>query len=501
MTSEIPRPVGRSSYAVAFDTPRDRVLLFGGLGIDHQRLADLWEWRSRDARWSRITSDGPSPPPSEGGALIEDLAHRRMLLLTGWQGPGLPVELWQLSLVGPPTWSRIPLTGPGPDFAESAVLDAVRGRIVVEGATFDSDLGFHRGIWRLGLEDAWHWTTMPVVGATGWSGGMTLDRARDRVLLFGGFIGDNGTSLEGFPLASDSVQLQRLSGPNHGLDDRPDLISNIGGIVVDPVRDRLVAFGGEGETLAYDRIGSDLATEIPLTGAPLWTELDPVEGGPPPTRYAPIVYDPVRDAIVVFGAGESGDLGTFELEREHEGWPVAEPRVIAGTQFGVRIEWSAPQPYARALDRVPVLRTSGDEPWSPAGEATRTTEGRLMFLDRGPQAGVRLRYRLAWPLAGGSIPVGETEVTVGLPTHAAMAFNGNPARSSIRFDLDLPRAGFVRLQLLDPAGRLVCERSLSTPAGRQPLEIVPPAAVKPGLYFVRASGPWGAATGRVTLLR
>ena len=90
----------------------------------------------------------------------------------------------------------------------------------------------------------------------------------------------------------------------------------------------------------------------------------------------------------------------------------------------------------------------------------------------------------------------------GVSSNAALHLRRNPAGASIAMDLDLPRPGPVDVRLLDLAGRIVAERHIDVAAaGRQPLEIVPSARVKPGLYFVRVTSPAGVATGRVTFLR
>ena len=65
--------------------------------------------------------------------------------------------------------------------------------------------------------------------------------------------------------------------------------------IYDPVRDRMVVFGGYDGTLRND------VWALSLSGSPAWSALAPA-GSPPSARYGhTAIYDPVRDRMVVFG--------------------------------------------------------------------------------------------------------------------------------------------------------------------------------------------------------
>src|SRR5262249_47453167 len=65
--------------------------------------------------------------------------------------------------------------------------------------------------------------------------------------------------------------------------------------VYDPVRSRMLVFGGYNGSQALDEVWS-----LSLSGSPSWTLLQP-SGASPGSRYLhTAVYDPVRDRVIVF---------------------------------------------------------------------------------------------------------------------------------------------------------------------------------------------------------
>src|SRR5262249_54849024 len=121
------------------------------------------------------------------------------------------------------------------------------------------------------------------------------DPLRDRMLVFGGL---HGTRL------NDTWALS-LSGTLTWSELTPGgplpPVRTGHGLLYDPLRDRLVVFGGLGSGSAYlnDVWG------LPLAGASSWSPLSPSGAPPAPRTFHTAIYDPGRDAMIVFG-GEAG---------------------------------------------------------------------------------------------------------------------------------------------------------------------------------------------------
>jgi hypothetical protein len=81
--------------------------------------------------------------------------------------------------------------------------------------------------------------------------GFVLDANRDRALIYGGADSFLPAALDfnvvwGFSLDADTVRWERVSDPNPVIGAQFILLRNVGGVVLDPGRDRVVSFGGEG---------------------------------------------------------------------------------------------------------------------------------------------------------------------------------------------------------------------------------------------------------------
>ena len=71
--------------------------------------------------------------------------------------------------------------------------------------------------------------------------------------------------------------------------------------IVDPVRHRLVFFGGDSEGATSRSVWA-----LSLEGTPVWTVLTPVGPGPEARYGHSAIYDPVRDRMIIFGGYSHG---------------------------------------------------------------------------------------------------------------------------------------------------------------------------------------------------
>jgi hypothetical protein len=273
-----------------------------------------------------------------------------------WSG-----ETWALSLDGDGTWTRIdaPGTAPTPRWLHTAVYDAARNRMIVFGGNSATRV-WNNDVYTLSLGDSPVWTQITAVGGDG-------------------------------PLVSKHAA------------------------IYDPVRDRMVVYGGE------NRIFFSGLWSLSLSGDPVWTEL--VLDPQPPGRWGEVgIYDPRQDRFVIHGGfGILSDCWSLSLDPP--GWSLidassgaaaleegspAEALASAAphTQLSV---WIEPNPFTRSarneltLPRASVVRASVQD-----AQGRQVRELARRELPAGP-------HTLEWDgrdSAGRSLPMGAYFVCV-----------------------------------------------------------------------------------------
>jgi hypothetical protein len=164
-------PAARSVHAMAFDSARSRVVLFGGDG-GSQLFGDTWEWDG--TAWTQVQDTGPSG--RSGHAMAFDTQAPRVVLFGG----SALSDTWTFANG---TWSQLNDIGPGPcertalAFAGATFLFGGANPAAVPPAIFAQT-------WEL---DGRNWTERQDIGPSARSGhAMSFDSDRGKIVLFGG---------------------------------------------------------------------------------------------------------------------------------------------------------------------------------------------------------------------------------------------------------------------------------------------------------------------------
>ncbi len=177
---EQPLPEIRSA-AMAYDAARGRMILFGGLaqqGGIGVPLDKTWEWDGTS--WMRRTPVN-APPARSGHALAYDTARQRIVLFGGTDASGAVLtDTWEWDGV---SWLEyLPAAIPAISGQPTLVYDSLRARVLLIGANASAPSQLATWVW-----DGTGWTQIPTSipsARTGFS--LAYDAGRDRVVLFGG---------------------------------------------------------------------------------------------------------------------------------------------------------------------------------------------------------------------------------------------------------------------------------------------------------------------------
>ena len=122
-------PPARSETTLAFDPSSDRVILFGGLGLQNMNLlSDTWAWNG--TQWQQLSP--PHSPPARLGAAMTSFANQNEVVLVGGFSRGTilgDVWVWKGS-----DWSQ------GAEFQPRTFASAVDtgAQVIVFGGTDNS---------------------------------------------------------------------------------------------------------------------------------------------------------------------------------------------------------------------------------------------------------------------------------------------------------------------------------------------------------------------------
>jgi hypothetical protein len=140
-------PNARSGHAMAYDSLRGRLVLFGGFEdtgwpeYEQNRLADTWEYDGTG--WSE-TTPASSPPARDHHSMAFDEAHGRTVIFGG-QSDNVLNETWEYD--GSEWLETTPSDSPPARSMHAMVYDAARRCVVLFG-------GWNSGTW---FGDTWEY--------------------------------------------------------------------------------------------------------------------------------------------------------------------------------------------------------------------------------------------------------------------------------------------------------------------------------------------------------
>ena len=245
-------PSGRHWHAMAYDSARQRTVLFGG-NPGSGFLGDTWEWDGKN--WTQIRPTN-SPSPRYSHAMAYDSARRRVVLFGGRANKCNCDDTWEWD---GRNWAQIkPTNSPSVRQRHAMAYDSVRRRTVLFG-------GFHGGFFADTWEwDGKNWTQIKSLSSPSarWSAAMAYDTTRRRIVLFG------GDKIDGHTRLADTWKwdgrnwtlLKSVSSPTRRSHHT---------MAYDSARQRTVLFGGydgvlniRGDTWEWDGAELTLTTDI-----------------------------------------------------------------------------------------------------------------------------------------------------------------------------------------------------------------------------------------------
>jgi len=389
-------PGHRQEHVLVRDSVRDVIVIFGGRNSIDLSGTELWEWNG--ATWSSPTPAGTPPPPLTEAVAAFDEERGRMVLFGGVDATGTASSsLYEYD--GASWYAPLPAAiGPGARASAVAAWDG--DRVVVYGGIDDGGQS---------KDDAWAWDgstwTELCANCTGTAragAAFGYDRAAERLVLTNGwgpgeiagtwtFDGNNWTVLS--------------SVAPYGRDNS--------GMAWDPVRNRLVQFGGNGASCGHNppvncRDTLEL-TRIPVyspTVARTWVERFPATN--PGRRAVPkMVFVPFLDAVLLYGGANAGLRLDDTWLYDGDDWQLMCDPCAPGQRAGHGLIYDSQRQRVVLFSGATEASDSSNDIWewdgvtwteaTPSGVPPSVRVGALVAYD--PGRGVMVTY-------GGELPSG-----------------------------------------------------------------------------------------------
>jgi hypothetical protein len=178
----------RLGAAAAFDSKRQVTVLFGGSGLgDNEFFNDTWEY---DGKQWVLRLPAHSPPVRNGAAMAYDSQRQSMLLFGGYDRFGSTRffdDTWEY--VDSEWIQRFPAHHPTARESAHLVYDTARGKLVMFGGGHDAGSVNYNETWEWSGEDWTLRTDLPASPSARWAVSMAYDEDCQRVFLFGGLTG------------------------------------------------------------------------------------------------------------------------------------------------------------------------------------------------------------------------------------------------------------------------------------------------------------------------
>ena len=283
---------------------------------------------ARAARWVELSpADTTRPLARAAHSVVLDGPGRRLI---AW-GDRVPEdEIWALPLDGPANWIRLRAEGtpPPPRELASVIFDPVRRRMVVfAGGGGEGGYPTSNETWTLALDGTPRWEKLAVAGTSPVPRELhsaIYDPVRDRMLVFGGLTSTYENSV--WELTLGDTPTWRPLAPV-GTPPSPRIAASM---VYDAARDRALVFGGDARLDPGQETYRNDVYELSLGDAPAWRKLAPTGIAPAPRYEQAAVMDDGQDRLLVFGGrGHNvlplADAWALDLSVDPPAWRRAGP--------------------------------------------------------------------------------------------------------------------------------------------------------------------------------
>jgi len=420
----VAHPSDRREHIAIYNRKDDTYLMFGGFGFSSSapeyNFNEVWALSMSDpaAGWTHVAIPGNAPGPRKDVQWGYDVARNRLLIFGGYgqHYVGDPIywqnDVWELKLNGQPQWHELSPIGTPPQgrLAGVAAFDPKRQRFIGFGGTAGAPVD----TWSLDLHGQPEWSTIETNGQNppgAYGMGSIYDPIRDRMVVFGGSNGADyyGSNNNIWALTlDDSPMWTQLYAADTNAPKPPPRRSMM--TVYDPLRDRMIVYGGFDAVPWSDQFLAD-TWALSMSGPLAWDELTPGGTVPHGRDVGAAIYDPTHDRMVLFGGwGGTTLLGDTQFLT----WGGSSTEAVvtgsaSATMQGASLEWNVQQP---TTSRTAVFRKTDATEWTSVATVDADASGTVTYTDTDIVPGEHYSYELVVSDQTGEFDAGQIALTI-----------------------------------------------------------------------------------------
>ncbi len=240
-------PAGRAYHACAWDSKRDQMWVFGGVGAGLASRGDLCRFDAKARRWSAAPSAGDAPKARLSPCLHYSKLRDCLILYggcVGFQQIKAFQDVWTYA-IATATWSQVSADGPGRWQCASA-WDDRHGRLLIQGG-YDTNAR--------ATATTWTWNAKAATWADGGERPDALlaqaaawDEGGDRMLMFSGAREGQSASPILYDWSQDAWHALATTGPG---------ARGYAAMACDPRAGTVVVFGGIANAFGSPMVDAD----------------------------------------------------------------------------------------------------------------------------------------------------------------------------------------------------------------------------------------------------
>jgi len=313
-------PLARTGHSAVYDSVNNRMIVYGGFHLFHT-LSDTWVLTFPNGiggtpAWTQILPTGTAPTLGYHSA-VYDASANAMYVFSGSSsaaklaGDDHAFVLSNANGIGSSVWNR---GGPPARYSQSVFYDSVSNGMFVFGGQHATTSTNFDDYWELNPaigSNNLHWIPVAVIGtlpAPRWGHTGLYDTGSKRMMLFGGG--------EGFPApcvndywvmtGANNVVGAKPTWTSPATSGTPPAVRTRHAGVYDPVSNAMIVFGGNNCASTYYSDVWVLHNANAVSGTLTWTKLSPTGTGPSARQSSSATYNSTTNTMTIYGGDTGG---------------------------------------------------------------------------------------------------------------------------------------------------------------------------------------------------